>query len=239
MILISVIVALLIGFIPNAKPTTILHPASFGGDSQSVTDELSWRGCFWIDMRNMDLSFSLSDSDVKRFWNFVEKSKKQNGCWIWTGSKIVGKSKLPYGQFSLNGIRKMAHRISYFLQYGKIPKKKPLACHNCPCGDNPSCVNPNHLWAGTHLDNNVDTVLKCRNRPSRGNNHYSKWKPEVMSRGENHYRTGLKQFQVDNIRILYIAYDKNFGGKALAQKYNVSVQVISDIVNWKKWKGVA
>lgn len=80
------------------------------------------------------------------------------GCQLWTGSttsRSVGKG---YGVIKVSGRMCLAHRISYSANVGAIPEGM-LVCHKC---DTPACVNPDHLFVGTHSDNNRDTVKKGR-----------------------------------------------------------------------------
>lgn len=95
-----------------------------------------------------------------RFWTRVNKT---DSCWIWVGQKRHG--KLPYGMLWIkeNGklVSRMAHRISWELHNGEIPKNQ-CVLHDCPFGDNPSCVNPKHLWLGTRIENNKDRDSKGR-----------------------------------------------------------------------------
>ncbi len=79
------------------------------------------------------------------------KSKiNENGCWIWQGASTGG-----YGYVQNKGV----HRVSYETFIGEIPEGH-LVCHHC---DTPLCVNPNHLFTGTHQDNMDDMKKKKRN----------------------------------------------------------------------------
>ncbi len=94
----------------------------------------------------------LSEKQKENFWKKVQLT---NSCWNWVGYKHRG-----YGQFGTQVGVKLAHRISYFLEHGFLPTDK-LILHSC---DNPSCVNPKHLWAGTYQDNMTDMSLKKRGK---------------------------------------------------------------------------
>jgi hypothetical protein len=76
----------------------------------------------------------------------------ETGCWLWTGT------------WDENGYGKMiggrAHRISYAMHVGPIPAGL-CVLHRC---DTPACVNPAHLWLGTHLENMADMGRKGRSR---------------------------------------------------------------------------
>lgn len=83
------------------------------------------------------------------------KIDKQSGCWEWLGPKNrVG----GYGIFYRKSKKYYAHRYYYEAVFGEIPKGFN-ACHKC---DNPGCVNPNHIFIGTHRDNMLDASKKGR-----------------------------------------------------------------------------
>ena len=98
------------------------------------------------------------DNNFNVFWNSLVK--KDSGCWEWSKSTRSG-----YGQVRWNGKLIFAHRLSYFIVNGEIPKGL-FVCHKC---DNPSCCNPDHLFLGTHIDNMMDMRTK-----GRGGNQFSK-----------------------------------------------------------------
>ena len=81
----------------------------------------------------------------------------ESGCIEWTGSLTKSGG---YGQLSVNGMPKRAHRVAYELVHGQIPNRF-LVCHYC---DNPKCINVDHLFLGTHADNIRDCISKGRAR---------------------------------------------------------------------------
>lgn len=85
-----------------------------------------------------------------------------DGCWAWTASRFSGGMR--YGSFYLNGKNTHAHRAAWALLRGPIPKGM-CVCHRC---DNPLCVNPDHLFLGTVVDNNIDRDRKGRHRTYHG-----------------------------------------------------------------------
>lgn len=80
--------------------------------------------------------------------------KSSSLCWDW----LAAKNNKGYGLYTTDRRTMGSHRYSYFLHYGDFDKRK-LVCHKC---DNPSCVNPNHLFLGSHKDNIVDASEKGR-----------------------------------------------------------------------------
>ena len=90
--------------------------------------------------------------DKAKFWSYVDRT---NYCWNWKGSL----SSCGYG-VTKHGKERSAHRIAYQLIYGTIPKNKSV-CHHC---DNRKCVNPTHLFIGSHFDNMFDRQIKGQNR---------------------------------------------------------------------------
>lgn len=135
-----------------------------------------------------------------------------NGCWHWTGSK----DRRGYGWFSGWGEKK-AHRAAWVAARGPIPFG---ACvlHHC---DNPSCVNPAHLYLGDHTANARDKVARGR---ARG-----------INRGEDNGLARLSEADVRGIRHRY-----SDGAKLteLAREFGVSHSTIFRIVHRLCWAHV-
>jgi hypothetical protein len=96
---------------------------------------------------------------AERFW---PKIVKTDCCWLWVGYTKPGSHD--YGSIGSGGKSGKvikAHQASWLLHRGPIPDGLHVL-HNCPGGDNPRCVNPGHLWLGTHLENMRDMWRKLR-----------------------------------------------------------------------------
>lgn len=94
----------------------------------------------------------------------------ETGCWEWTKAL----SKEGYARVSHRGKADYGHRVSYKVFFGEIPNGL-CVCHTC---DNPKCINPEHLWLGTHQENMADRDAKCRGRA------FSKRRVTVSSRAQ-------------------------------------------------------
>lgn len=104
----------------------------------------------------------LTVDEMVRFWSRVEV--KPSGCWEWIGERQWN----GYGEFRYRGFRAKVHRISFLIHLGREPL--PCALHDC---DNRPCVNPEHLFEGTHKDNTQDMIRKGRRAPTPGWHYFS------------------------------------------------------------------
>jgi hypothetical protein len=153
---------------------------------------------------------------------FVDKINKTNGCWYWTGAK----TPKGYGKIVVNGKTVYAHRLSWVLYCGPALEdiESLLILHKC---DTPSCVNPKHLFVGTHSDNAQDAANKGRN-PMQTN-------PERLE-GE---RNGEAKLTEEQIVLIIKEYIPGIVRQVdLASKYNVSQTTISSVVNRRSWDHV-
>lgn len=144
----------------------------------------------------------------------------QDACWLWQGS--CGGSG--YGQFWVDGRLIPAH---WFL-LPNYPEPGFEACHTC---DNKLCVNPSHVFIGTRSDNMLDCVNKGRLRPQNGLRK-ARMAVRRFHRGVNNHECKLTEAQAREA----MACPRKYGAAtALAKKFGVSLTVICDIRDGKRW----
>jgi hypothetical protein len=131
----------------------------------------------------------------------------ETGCHEWQG----GHGYHGYGGLVIGGRRIGAHRAAYEVFVGPIPEGM-YVCHTC---DNRTCVNPAHLFLGTHLDNRLDMVEKGRH-----------------ARGSRHHWAKLTEPDVLDIRRRVAAGERQ---KDLCTEYGVADSLVSRIVNRLIW----
>ena len=149
---------------------------------------------------------------------FLNKVKKTDSCWIWTS----GRNNKGYGWFWDGEKIDGSHRFSYRYYNGTIGEHL-CVCHKC---DNPSCVNPEHLFVATQSDNLKDMYEKNRGRTM-----------DTYLRGEKHGCAKLLNIQVKQIREEYSNGTSSY--RILANKYNVDKRTISRIIKHKVYKEVS
>jgi len=152
---------------------------------------------------------------IEKFCKYLPDTLDETQCWEWQGS--MNYKNGGYGQLGHNKKILKAHRVSYEIHYAE-PLNDLHCLHKC---DNPSCVNPLHLFAGTNLDNVRDKVKK--GRCYTGN-----------QKGEHNGASKLKDIDVKTIRKLYNT--ENYTTIKLGEMYNVNRSTISYIVNNKTYK---
>ncbi len=138
---------------------------------------------------------------------FDEKvARVASGCWLFLGMGTHN----GYGLFSVGRKTTTAHRFAWERVHGRIPQGLEI-CHTC---DVRRCVNPEHLFAGTRLDNMRDCKAKGR-----------------QQKGERHYSVKLDREQVAQI--------KRRAGTAsqstIALQFGVSQQLVSRVILGKHW----
>lgn len=131
----------------------------------------------------------------------------ETGCWIWLGHW----NQYGYASTTFKGNTRMAHRVVYEELVGKIPEGMSL-CHKC---DTRCCVNPSHMFIGTHQDNSDDCMRKMRHT------HGSK--------------SPLAKLTEDDVRFIRSSKES---GIYLAKKFGVKPAAISKVRVGRSWTHV-
>jgi|GEM_PF-2397395 len=151
------------------------------------------------------ITSKLLAANEHKFWKSVDRTV--DGCWLWPKSL----DKDGYGRFEFGTNGKMyrigAHRAAYFFTTGHLPSDNELVCHHC---DNPTCVNPGHLFTGD-LQANMDDM----NNKDRG-------------------RSKLKKADVIQIRRL-LQSDAKITYDEIAKRFGVRSPTICSIANYASW----
>ena len=148
---------------------------------------------------------------AERLEAYTERRDDEDACWPWTGAL----HHEGYGRLLYDGRLRGAHVWVYVTLHGEPPVNKPCILHTC---DNRACVNPRHLYAGTHVQNMDDMARRHRQVPREG-----------MSNPSHK----LTDEQVHEIRELR---DQGLTQSRVAFKYGVSQPQISAIWNRRAWK---
>jgi hypothetical protein len=137
---------------------------------------------------------------------------ESTGCWVYKGHK----NRDGYGRIFYEGNQRECHRVVWELVFGVIPAGL-CVCHKC---DNPPCINPKHLFLGTHGDNTRDKMSKGRQRSLVG---------------EDCPRSKLRNEDIIQIRS---RYTKGISQSELGREYKVAQSTIWRIVNSQRWKHI-
>lgn len=169
------------------------------------------------------------------FWRLVHP-EALSGCWLWHG--CVDEANGNYGRVAGGS----AHRKSWALVNGPIPAGM-CVCHRC---DVRLCVNPGHLFLGTHADNQADKVAK--GRQAKGATHSSRTSPGTLARGD---RNGSRRHperlprgeanasaKLTEAKVLAIRSDLALGTsqRSIARTYGVCDGTIRSIARGRTWK---
>jgi hypothetical protein len=135
-----------------------------------------------------------------------------SGCWLWLGAV----NRLGYGLVTRRSASKaiFAHRAAYIAAHGSIPQGMDIL-HRC---DTPLCVNPDHLFSGTHTDNMRDMIRKGRH---------------VALRGEAHWAARITAGDALAIRA------SNKPHATLAARYGISKHTVHTIRSNRSWTHLA
>lgn len=151
----------------------------------------------------------------------MEKVNVHHGtaCWNWAGAR----SGSGYGQF-WNGERNIP---AHWFLLESFPTKGFEACHKC---DNKLCVRPSHIFIGTRSDNERDKVSKGRHNTAPGCR--AMLKVRRVHRGVNNHECKLTEAQAMEAKNC----PRTRGmATALAKRLGVSVGLVCDIRDGKRW----
>lgn len=151
---------------------------------------------------------------------FIDKIFIGDGCWEWCGSKfpkrVGGYGFMMVGSKTDGSMKsKRAHRLSFEFFRDAIPSGLHVL-HKC---DNPLCVNPNHLFLGTHQDNMAD--MRAKGRHAHGE----------MVGGAKSTADGVRE-----IRRRYAAC--GVSQEALGSEYGVSQVAVSNVIHKRTWEHI-
>jgi hypothetical protein len=144
-----------------------------------------------------------------RFWANADRPHGPDECWPWKNSTAAG----GYGMIRTKAGRLKAHRVAYRLAHGPLTEGMSV-CHTC---DNPACVNPAHLYQGTHKQNMRDRAARGRGGDLRGE------------------RNGRARLTDDDIRAIRASDATNV---ALAAAFGVSDVMVSKVRRGVAWRHV-
>ena len=146
-------------------------------------------------------------AEIERFWAKVAKGP---ACWTWLARS---RDKDGYGLHKSRGKQWRAHRFAWAATHGEEAGAS-LVCHRC---DNPSCVNPSHLFLGTARDNFHDCLAKGRYSP----------------KGTGNAAAKLTAGDAAKIRSLYASGGRSQQG--IGQIFGVTQSTVSAVIRGATW----
>lgn len=158
-------------------------------------------------------NYGIGRTSEERFWSKVSITSDTNRCWLWNG--VVDKRGYGKTGYIIDGKRSYtAHRTAFYMFY----KINPLTQHVCHRCDNPSCVNPYHLFLGTAQKNSDDKVAKNR-----------------QSQGDQHHWSKLTFEKVEQIKKMIKDGDSQ---RVIAERFGIAQSNVSFINTGLTWKTV-
>lgn len=143
-----------------------------------------------------------------KFWMKVPRGKSRKDCWIWRGTVTKGRAT-----FASQTAAKVMWNKTFTRKSGDL-----CVCHHC---DNPKCVNPFHLFLGTHLDNMNDMIRKGRHVPLKGS------------------KNGNRKLTEDIVILIRkIRHTEGSSVDDLAKRFKVSESSIRKIIYRESWKHI-
>lgn len=155
---------------------------------------------------------SQTKSHFDSHWKLADLGYK-TPCWKWTGCLDY----YGYGVIKFNGRNCSAHRYSAIIHHGHPGSEKLLACHKC---DNPACVNPEHIYWGTHKRNTLDMIERGRAFHPRG------------EATHNATLTNEKVLEIRRLRAVNTPYQK------IAEIVGASKTSVMAVARGRTWKHV-
>lgn len=166
-------------------------------------------------------TFKLSDIEsLKRFLEQNMSVDPASQCWVWHGTLKRDRKgdRFAYGSFMIERRLYLAHRLSFYAYKGFDLRSPLCVCHKC---DRPLCINPEHLFAGTVLENIQDMVAKGRNR------------------GVDPEKTHTAKLNFEKAREIRRLHSAGRSAKELSALYPVGKSTIDKIISGIIWKEAA
>lgn len=187
-----------------AQTTKVKRPES------AVISELATALSFIMEGHIMKYAANIPKLTSRLIQSYWRRVTKTDNCWSWIGD--IDK-RYGYGRVNIKDKKYIASRVAWTIQHGSSPPRNKLVCHTC---DNRRCVNPKHLFLGTHKQNSMDAANKRR-----------------MCHGAMHHLTTITALAVKQVRLAVSAGAKH---RDVAERFNLTRSAVGAIVTGKNWK---